>query len=125
MALQLMKLQIEGTVTTNVDPDSAKFFYETPTETSAGSTLTIDATSFFQNDGTAAMELPTLATDNSYFNVYVNGVVQMEGLSTYTAGPAGSLAIDVPAGGGSIIAGSPIVLDVVNFTSSSTTDITT
>ncbi|MGQ7116249.1 DUF4183 domain-containing protein [Escherichia sp. TWPC-MK] len=29
----------------------------------------MDAASFFQDDGTAVTTLPTLATNNSYFNV--------------------------------------------------------
>lgn len=127
MALQLMKLQIGGTITTNVEPNAASFFNVTTTDTAAGSTLTIDAASFFQDDGSAITELPPLATDNSYFTVYINGVAQMESLSTYTPGATGvgSLAIAVPAGGDPIIAGSPVVLQVVNFTPTSTTDFTT
>ncbi|WP_085520585.1 DUF4183 domain-containing protein [Tuberibacillus sp. Marseille-P3662] len=127
MALQLMKLQIGGSITTNVEPTATKFFNNTTAQTDAGSTLTIDAADFFQDDGSAVTELPELAADNSYFKVYVNGIPQMNDLSTYTPGATGvgSLAIDVPAGGDPIIADTPIVVEVVNFTPSSTTDFTT
>ncbi|WLD93417.1 DUF4183 domain-containing protein [Alkalihalobacillus sp. AL-G] len=127
MALQLMKLVINASVTTNVDPTNTRFFNVTTAQTNAGSTLTIDAADFFQDDGTAVTALPTLATDNSYYNVYVNGVLQMDGLSTYTPGATavGSLAITVPAGGDPILADSPVVLEVVNYTPSSTTTVST
>ncbi|TMN23244.1 DUF4183 domain-containing protein [Lentibacillus cibarius] len=121
MALQLMKISIDGTIDTNVEPDSAKFFYVTTAETAAGDTLIVDAGDFLQDDGSTATELPDLATDNSYYTVYINGVEQMQGLSTYTPGATGtgSLEIQVPAGGPSIKENSPVVLHIVNFTPSS------
>lgn len=127
MALQLMKLFVSVSTTTETVPSPEKFFYVTPAETAAGATLTIDTADFFDDAGAAATDLPALATDNSMFNVYINGVLQMQGLSTYTPGATtiGSLTIAVPAGGDSIPAGSPIVLEVVNFAPSSTTTVTT
>lgn len=122
MALQLMKIAIDGTINTNVNPDSAKFFYVTTSKIAAGDTLTIDAEDFLQDDGATATALPDLRDDNSYFTVYVNGVQQMQGLSTYTPGDEGTgeLAIQVPAGGSSIKNKTPIVLQVVNFSPAST-----
>ena len=127
MALQLMKLLVTATTTTNVVPTPSKFFYVTTAETAAGTTLTIDAADFFLNDGTAAAALPPLATDNSYFNVYINGVLQMGGNATYTPGATGvgSLAFSVPAGGDPILQGSPVVLDVVNYVPTSNTTVET
>jgi hypothetical protein len=123
LALQLMKLVVTASTTTNVVPQDQRFFYVTTAETAPGSTLTIDAASFFQDDGSAVTELPALAANNSYYNVYVNGVLQMGGLSTYTPGATtvGSLAINVPAGGDPILADTPIVLEVVNYSPQSTT----
>ena len=123
MPLQLMKLVVTASTTTNVVPQDQRFFYVTTTETAPGSTLTIDAADFFQDDGSAVTELPALSADNSYYNVYVNGVLQMGGLSTYTPGATtvGSLAINVPAGGDPILADTPIVLEVVNYSPQSTT----
>ncbi len=117
MALQLMKIAINGTIDTDVNPNSAKFFYITTTETAAGSTLSIDAASFLTDDGLEVTTLPDLAEDNSYFTVEINGVVQMQGISTYTPGATGtgSLDIAVPAGGESIPANQPVILQVVNF----------
>jgi len=123
LPLQLMKLVVTASTTTNVVPQDQRFFYVTTAETAPGSTLTIDAADFFQDDGSAVTELPALSADNSYYNVYVNGVLQMGGLSTYTPGATtvGSLSINVPAGGDSILADTPIVLEVVNYSPQSTT----
>lgn len=121
MALQLMKIAIDGTIDTDVNPDSEKFFYITTTETAAGSTLSIDAASFLADDGSEVTTLPDLAVDNSYFTVEINGVEQMQGISTYTPGATGtgSLDIAVPAGGDSIPANQTVILHVVNFAATS------
>ncbi|CCW08621.1 MULTISPECIES: DUF4183 domain-containing protein [Bacillus] len=127
MALQLMKIAATGSTVTTTDPVDSRFFYVTTAPTTAGNTLTIDAASFFQDDGTAVTTLPTLATNNSYFNVYVNGVLQMEGISTYTPGATGvgSLAIAVPVGADTVLTDTPVVLEIVQFTPTSTTTVAT
>lgn len=127
MALQLMKLRVTATTTTTAGPAPEKFFYVTTGETAAGTPLSIDPAEFFDDTGAAVTELPVLETNNSYFNVYINGVLQMEGIVQYTAGAAtvGSLTINVPAGGEPILADTPIVLEVVNYAPTSTTDIAT
>ncbi|RUS44602.1 DUF4183 domain-containing protein [Cohnella sp. AR92] len=127
MALQLMKLLVTATSTVNTVPTPTRFFNVTTGSTAAGATLTIDAASFFDDSGAAVTALPALSANNSLFNVYVNGVMQMEDISTYTAGATGvgSLAIAVPAGGDPIPADSPIVLEVLNFAPTSTVTVTT
>jgi len=127
MALQLIKLFVAATTTTEAAPSNTRFFYITTAETAEGATLTIDAASFLQDNGSQATELPVLATNNSYFNVYVNGVLQMEDISAYTPGATGvgSLAITVPTGSGSIPANTPIVLEIVQFAPTSNTTVTT
>ncbi|PHG57685.1 DUF4183 domain-containing protein [Bacillus toyonensis] len=127
MALQLMKLAITAATSTNIDPESLRFFYVSIAPTTAGNTLTIDAADFFQDDGTSATTLPPLPTDNSYVNVFVNGVLQMGDISVYTPGATGigSLAITVPVGADDLITGTPIVLEIVQFTPSATTTVTT
>ena len=126
MPLQIMKLAIAATTTVTASPTVSRFFYTATATTTGAATLTIDAADFFGDTGAAATELPALATDNSYYNVYINGVLQMAGLSAYTAGAAGigSLAITVPAGS-TILVGSPIVLEVTNFVPASDTDVQT
>jgi hypothetical protein len=127
MALQLMKLFVSASTTTETVPTDTRFFYTTTAPTAAGATLTIDAASFLQDDGSSVVTLPSLAVNNSYFNVYINGVLQMEGISTYTPGATGvgSLAVAVPAGGSGIPTGTPVVVEVLNYTPSSTTAVTT
>ncbi len=126
MPLQIMKLAIAAATTVTASPTVSRFFYTATATTTGATTLTIDAADFFGDTGGAATALPALATDNSYYNVYINGVLQMAGLSTYTPGATGvgSLAITVPAGS-SVLTGSPIVLEVVNFAPDSTTDVQT
>ncbi|MGE6963757.1 DUF4183 domain-containing protein [Bacillus thuringiensis] len=128
MALQLMKIAVAGSTTTTIDPTDARFFYVTTSPITGGSILTIDAANFLDDTGASVTTLPTLATNNSYFNVYVNGVLQMEGISTYTAGATGvgSLTIAVPGTvTDTILAGTPIVLEIVQFTPNSTTTVAT
>ncbi|WP_103623080.1 DUF4183 domain-containing protein, partial [Bacillus thuringiensis] len=106
-----MKLALEATTVVSVDPEATKYFYVATAQTAAGAALTIDAALFFDNAGTAVTAL-VAADANSYVNVYVNGVLQMDGISTYTAGATGvgSLVIDVPAGGDPILIGSPVIV---------------
>ncbi|PEL96116.1 hypothetical protein CN602_26680 [Bacillus cereus] len=127
MALQLMKLAISASTDTTIDPETARFFYVTTAPAAGGTTLTIDSANFFQDDGTAVTTLPTLPVDNSYFNVFVNGVLQMENISTYTPGATGvgSLEIAIPAGAEDILTGTSIILEIVQFTPASTTAVNT
>lgn len=122
-----MKILVAASTTTEAVPTDSRFFFVTPTTTAAGATLSIDAASFLDDTGSAVTALPTLPTNNSYFNVYVNGVLQMEGVSTYTPGATGvgSLAINVPAAGPSIPTNTPVVLEVVTYAPSSTTTVST
>ncbi|OQR53106.1 DUF4183 domain-containing protein [Bacillus sp. CDB3] len=126
MALQLMKLAIAASTSTTIDPVDSRFFHVTTAPTTAGNALTIDAADFFQDDGSAVITLPDLAANNSYFNVYVNGLLQMEGISAYTAGATGvgSLVITVPAGASDILTGTPVILEMVQFTPNATTTVT-
>lgn len=127
MALQLMKLQITASSTIETAPEQQRYFYVTTADTAAGGTLSIDAASFFDDAGQAVVTLPDLAVNNSIYNVYINGILQMDGISTYTPGATavGSLAITVPAGGEPIISNSPIVLEIINFDPSSTVTLNT
>lgn len=120
-----MKLVVNASVTTNVDPIVTRFFYVTTALISTS--VTVNTTDFFQDDGSAATELPVLATENSYYNVFMNGVLQMSDISTYTPGATGvgSLVITVPVGEDPILAGTPIVLEVINYNPTTNTTITT
>ncbi len=127
MALRIIKLVVDAqtTTTTTTQPDAQHFFYELPLLQVGPSTLTIVSTDFDTDAGTAATALPALATNNSYYNVYINGVLQMEGNTKYTAGvgAAGTLEIDVAAGE-TILSATPVVLEVVNYNPASTSTTT-
>lgn len=127
MAAQLMKIKVVVSTSTVTTPTDTRFFYVTTAQTDAGSTLTIDAADFLDDAGAAVVTLPSLATDDSYFDVYANGVMQMESICTYTPGATGvgQLEIAVPAGGEAILIDTPIVLDVMNYAPVSTNTITT
>jgi len=116
MALQIMKLAIEATSTVTINPTIERFFHTTISELTGPTTLSIDAASFFNDTGAAATSLPALVADNSYFKVFINGVLQMDDLLTYKSGAAsvGELSINIP-GGSTISLGTPVVLEVVNF----------
>ncbi len=127
MALNLYKINVAATTTTEVTPTVTRFFNLTTAPTAAGATLTIDAADFFDDTGAAVVTLPTLATNNSYINVFINGILQQNGNSTYTPGATGvgSLAFAVPAGGEGIITDTAVVVEVVNYAPASTTTVTT
>ncbi|EEM44467.1 DUF4183 domain-containing protein [Bacillus cereus] len=127
MALQLMKLALEATTVVNVDPESTKYFYVTTTETAVGASLTIDAALFLDNTGNLVTTLRDASAANNYVNVYINGVLQMDGIYTYTAGSTGvgSLVVNVPVPtppeeGSPILAGTPIIVEVVTIDSEGT-----
>lgn len=126
--VRLLKLNVQVATTVDVTPVVTRLFHVTDEETLVGSSLTLDAGEFLDDTGATADELPALEADNSYYNLYVNGVLQMEDLSTYTPGATGvgTLEILVPEEeDGPLLEGTPIVLEIVNFTPTSTTDVVT
>ncbi|WP_078381325.1 DUF4183 domain-containing protein [Sutcliffiella halmapala] len=127
MALQLMKLFVGVTTTISIEPESQKFFYVTTGETAAEATLSIDTSDFFDDTGAVPVELPEIETENSYYNVYINGVLQMAGISTYTPGPTttGSLDITVPEDSEPLLADTPIVLELIIYSPTSDTTVLT
>ncbi|PKG23065.1 DUF4183 domain-containing protein [Niallia nealsonii] len=126
MPLKIMKLAITATAETVTAPTVSRFFYEVGATVIGEAVLTIDAADFVNDTGGAVTSLPELTANNSYIEVYVNGVLQMEGLLTYTPGATGTgqLVIDVP-NGSTIEANSPVVLVVANFAPTTSVDITT
>jgi hypothetical protein len=121
-----MKLAITASSTVDTVPTVERFFNEVASTVTGPGTLTIAVEDFFTDTGAAATTLPALATNNSYFDVYINGVLQMVDVSTYTAGGTGvgQLVITVPAGS-TIEQNSPVVLVVTNFAPTSNTSIVT
>lgn len=125
MPLRILKIVADATVTTTTNPVVSRFFHNVETEVTEG-TLTIPVEEFETDSGDAATEFPLLATNNSYINCFINGVLQMDGITTYTPGGAGVGQLEILVGEGeTILQGTSIVLEVVNFAPDSTVDITT
>ena len=126
MALELLKLAINASTSIVTSPNVQKFFYVVDGDITGEDTLIIDAANFMDDTGATGVTLPELATDDSYFIVYVNGVQVMQSLLTYTPGGAneGSLDINVPAGS-DVTDKSPVVLVVTNFAPTAQTTIRT
>ena len=121
-----MKLSISGSTTVDTNPAVERFFYEVAGTVVGEGTITISVADFWDDTGAAATALPVLTTDNSYFTVYINGVLQMQSLLSYTPGGTGTgqLVITVPAGS-TVTADSPVVLVVTNYAPDASTDIVT
>lgn len=123
MATKLFKLAIDATTTTDVDvtPTVEKYFYDFVATDRVGDTITIPATSFTNDAGTAVTTLTTAVTDNGYYLLFINGVLQQTSLYTVTS--ANVVITDATT----VPVDAPITLVVTNFVpeADSTTTITT
>lgn len=120
-----MKLVVGATTVVTTEPTVERFFYKAAS-TTGPDTLVIDAADFWTDTGADATELPALTANNSYINVYINGVLQMDDLVDYVAGASGTgqLSITIPADT-EILEDTPIVLVVTNFAPTGSTTINT
>ncbi|MCY9660862.1 DUF4183 domain-containing protein [Paenibacillus chondroitinus] len=124
MAASLIKLFVTATasaptasgteVETTVDPAVTRYS-AVLTAGMITTDTTIPAGSFLDDNGNAITDLPAPPTDG-YYNVYVNGVLQVAGLSTLTTA---SLVLATTA----TTTGAPVVLEVSDF-SNTTSDVT-
>ena len=116
MSLKIVKLATNVVPAISTSPTVMRFFHEVPETVQGMTTYKISATDFFNDAGEAVEELPPLNLNNNYFHVFVNGVLQMDDNFSYISGGEGigSLLISVPDQS-EIIAGSPVVLEIVNF----------
>ncbi|MGR5993119.1 DUF4183 domain-containing protein [Bacillus cereus] len=73
---------------------------------------------FFDDLGSRSVTLPPLP-ENSYVNLYINGILQMDDIFTYTPAPGGVLQrghIQISLPEGFFVKGlSPIVLEIIDF----------
>ncbi|NOU63361.1 DUF4183 domain-containing protein [Paenibacillus sp. LMG 31461] len=104
-----------GVVTTTVDPAVTRFNAVITGGMIGGAVTTIPADDFLDDNGNPvdANSLPAVPTDG-YINVYVNGVLQQEGLSTLTT--ASLVLATILA-----TAGTPVVLEVADFSNTDST----
>lgn len=123
MATQLFKLAIDATTTTSVDvnPEIEQYFYLLSEDDRTDGTLTIPATNFMDDAGDVMTgNLTTATTDNGYYLLFINGVLQQSSL--YTVNTDGSQVTVIDAE--TIPVGAPITLIVTNFVPSSDSDTT-
>ncbi len=126
MATQLFKLVVDATTTTDTDinPAVVKYFYELRETERTGDTVTIPATQFIDNNGDIMTgNLTTAVTNNGYYLLFINGVLQQSSL--YTVSSDGSQVVITDAA--TVPVGAPITLIVNNFApvSDSSTTVTT
>lgn len=125
MPLRILKIAFTAEVTTVANPVVTRFFHVLE-ETATEGTLTLAVEDFETDAGVVATALPELLTDNSYYNCYINGILQMSGITTYTAGGAGVGQLEITVDEDETIEeGTPIVLEVVNYNPTSTVETTT
>ncbi len=116
LSLKIIKLAGTPNPKISLHPSITRLFHVVPETVSEISTHRIDTSQFFDDSGEVAKELPQLNMNNSYFNVYINGTLQMDDNFAYTAGEEGigSLLISISEES-DILKGSPVVLEVINF----------
>lgn len=126
MATQLFKLVIDAETITDVEinPEVDKYFYELREDERTGDTVTIPATQFTDDDGNVMTDnLTIVSTNNGYYLLFINGVLQQSSLYTVAADGSDVTITDATT----IPVGAPITLIVTNFApvSDSETTVTT
>ncbi len=123
MAVKLFKLMIDAITTTDTDinPEIDNYFYELREDERTDDTVTIPATQFTDDDGNIMTgNLTTVSTDNGYYLLFINGVLQQSNL--FTVSGDGSQVVITEAS--TIPVGAPITLIVTNFAPVSDSDTT-
>lgn len=126
MATNLFRLVMTAVTTTGTDSNPAveKYFYNLRNDERTADTVTIPFGQFTDDAGDIMTgNLTPVSTDNGYYLLYVNGVLQQSSLFTVSAG--GSQVVITQAS--TVPVSAPITLAVNNFApnSTSTTTVTT
>jgi hypothetical protein len=123
MAAQLFKLIIDATTTTDVEinPEIEKYFYPLEETDRTDDVLTIPATKFIDDAGDIMTgNLTTVTTNNGYYLLFVNGVLQQSSLYVVSGDGSQVTVNDAET----IPVGAPITLIVTNFAPISDSDTT-
>ncbi|ACL20248.1 uncharacterized protein DUF4183 [Desulfitobacterium sp. LBE] len=123
MATKLFKLAIDAVTTTDtaINPAVESYFYELSEDQRTGGTVTIPATEFTDDAGNVMTgNLTPVTTDNGYYLLFINGVLQQTSL--YTVSGDGSQVVITDAD--TVPVGAPITLVVTNFAPVSDSDTT-
>lgn len=116
MGLKIIKSHVSSEAKITLFPSISRYFHELTDPIEESTTVRIDVERFIDDSGNTTKVFPPLNMKNGYFNVYLDGISQMDDLFAYTAGEAGigHLIMTVPEGS-SLEAGTTIVLEVINF----------
>ncbi|MDQ0270106.1 DUF4183 domain-containing protein [Cytobacillus purgationiresistens] len=102
-----------GTISTTVNPSVSRYFATITAGMIGATDTTIPAASFVDDADAPVVALPDITTD-SYYNMYVNGVLQQSSVSTLTTADLVIDATNIPVG-------VPILLEVSSFADSTST----
>ena len=114
MATQLFKLAIDAATETDVEisPEIENYFYLLDTADRTNDVLTIPAAKFIDDAGNIMTDnLTTVVTNNGYYLLFINGVLQQESLYTVSVDGSQVTVNDAET----IPVGAPITLVVTNF----------
>lgn len=116
MPLKIIKIVDNSNQTFSISPSVTRLFYEVPETINGVSTHKVEVNDFLNDSGEVVENLPVLNLNNNYFNVFINGVLQMDDNFAYTAGEQGigSLIISIPEDS-EIPAGTSVIVEIVNF----------
>ncbi|GAA0137270.1 DUF4183 domain-containing protein [Paenibacillus sp. YSY-4.3] len=106
-----------GAITTTINPVTTRYFAAITAGMIGATDTTIPADSFTNDDDTPITDLPTITAANDYFNVYINGVLQQNSLSTLTTASLVLATTD-------LLVGTPVTLEVASFAGAAS-DLTT
>lgn len=121
MATTLFKLVMDATTTTDTNPEVEKYFYNLEEVDRDSGIITIPYNKFFDDAGNSlTTNLTTVASNNGYYLLFVNGVLQQSSL--FTVSSEGSTLEITNAS--SVPVSAPITLIVNNFAPTSDTIIT-
>jgi len=96
-----------GAIGTVVTPATTRYFAAVAAGDIGATTITIPATSFVDDADAPVVTFPVL-TASEYFNVYVNGVMQQNSLSTVTTTSLILNTVDISVG-------VPVTLQISSF----------
>ncbi|PZT55632.1 hypothetical protein DN757_11145 [Paenibacillus silvae] len=100
-----------GTVAgVQVVPATGRYFYFPEVNLDLTSSVTIPAGDFVDDDNGSVTEFAGIST-TSYYNLYINGILQPGGSYTLTA-----TSLFLPPQSGVLLAGTPIIVEIVQLT---------
>ncbi|WP_434752748.1 DUF4183 domain-containing protein [Paenibacillus amylolyticus] len=100
-----------GTVAgVQVVPTTGRYFYFPEVNLDLSSSVTIPAGDFVDDDNGSISEFAGIST-SSYYNLYINGILQPGGSFTLT-----STSLFLPPQSGVLLAGTPIIVEIIQLT---------